>query len=624
MDYDLKNRYYFRKMEFILRQIFINLPASLTVCWSFALFLIVYPIFSFSQEPDVETILIDEEDEDLWLEEEAIESAQSEPSDSNTSLDSSQTEEAPSSDTSEVEPSGTSLESDSSSTNELADEGETSEGEALTSDSMLESTVDPYEQELHTVYKQYYEQKISQTEWQKIISQVSGDIYTIQSKDTLWDISKMLFGDPHYWPKLWSVNASIGNPHLIQPGYDLGFIYGTADSPPLLKLVDSSAPVSGMQAKAISKKTAANLLKGKNIKVPPPVQYRYPIMQAIPSSLPLLSLSQKEKDRVDMSKLAVHFGGLQVSFQSFLNYFMSDNPVESVRVGSVLRKKDNNGKWSQTTERVILEIDDFVQAGHLLTVARDLGKLYKLPRGVGGPTGYQIEIQGEVKVIGRLPHDEHLYEAEVTKAVNPVMNGSILIDQTLPEFDFHKTDTFGTGSAQIIGLPSAVKPQVTAAPYNFVYLNRGSKDGFAVGQMYQVRANKKVREEFIYGYDIPVGELKIIYTEEQFATAIVTNILHPIHIGDYVGSHQSILTGGEHQSILHEEDIVEDKSLSPKEMAKQMPEDVEMIDEEEDADLEEIFEQSEIDTTEKPLSETELETDEFDEFDEDDDWEPYE
>ncbi|MCS6798748.1 MAG: LysM peptidoglycan-binding domain-containing protein [Myxococcota bacterium] len=43
------------------------------------------------------------------------------------------------------------------------------------------------------------------------------DVHTVRPGDTLWDITGMYFGDPWQWPRLWSYNPEITNPHWIYP-----------------------------------------------------------------------------------------------------------------------------------------------------------------------------------------------------------------------------------------------------------------------------------------------------------------------------------------------------------------------------------------------------------------------
>ena len=55
--------------------------------------------------------------------------------------------------------------------------------------------------------------------------------YTVQKGDTLWDLSQKFLNNPWYWPKIWSLNPSIENPHWIYPGNKLNVTAGQGGAP---------------------------------------------------------------------------------------------------------------------------------------------------------------------------------------------------------------------------------------------------------------------------------------------------------------------------------------------------------------------------------------------------------
>jgi hypothetical protein len=58
-----------------------------------------------------------------------------------------------------------------------------------------------------------------------------GTVHTVVKGDTLWDLSQQFLGSPWYWPKVWSYNPQIANPHWIYPGNQVRFYTGNGEEP---------------------------------------------------------------------------------------------------------------------------------------------------------------------------------------------------------------------------------------------------------------------------------------------------------------------------------------------------------------------------------------------------------
>ena len=58
-----------------------------------------------------------------------------------------------------------------------------------------------------------------------------GEVHTVVRGDTLWDLSQHYLGNPWYWPKVWSFNPEISNPHWIYPGNNVRFFPGGEEAP---------------------------------------------------------------------------------------------------------------------------------------------------------------------------------------------------------------------------------------------------------------------------------------------------------------------------------------------------------------------------------------------------------
>jgi hypothetical protein len=66
-----------------------------------------------------------------------------------------------------------------------------------------------------------------------------GEVHTVVKGDTLWDLSQHYLGSPWYWPKVWSYNPEIANPHWIYPGNQVRFFPSGEEVPSRVEVGDA-------------------------------------------------------------------------------------------------------------------------------------------------------------------------------------------------------------------------------------------------------------------------------------------------------------------------------------------------------------------------------------------------
>lgn len=92
------------------------------------------------------------------------------------------------------------------------------------------------ENQFNSLYKRFNAQPTSDETWSKASQQVP-NVYVVQRRDTLYSISKILFGDSQFWPKIWAINnQGITNPHIIAPGLNVNFYPGTSTQAPSISV----------------------------------------------------------------------------------------------------------------------------------------------------------------------------------------------------------------------------------------------------------------------------------------------------------------------------------------------------------------------------------------------------
>lgn len=98
------------------------------------------------------------------------------------------------------------------------------------------------EKKFNQIYKRFNAEPTSIEMWDSKTAGRTANTYTVQKGDTLWSVSETLFGDPTFWPKIWSLNrARIENPHFIYPGDQVLFYAGTELDTPALAVSKEGA-----------------------------------------------------------------------------------------------------------------------------------------------------------------------------------------------------------------------------------------------------------------------------------------------------------------------------------------------------------------------------------------------
>ena len=100
---------------------------------------------------------------------------------------------------------------------------------------LQESLEDPMAEEISRLFHRVpLKPPMSEANWKKWAGPALEKIYRVRTGDNLWVISERFFGTPYLWPKIWQLNAYLGNPNILEPGMILKFDPGNPFAGPNL------------------------------------------------------------------------------------------------------------------------------------------------------------------------------------------------------------------------------------------------------------------------------------------------------------------------------------------------------------------------------------------------------
>lgn len=388
------------------------------------------------------------------------------------------------------------------------------------------------EAEFNRIYKKYNEAPTSVEAWEKAVGKRQSETYQVQKGNTLWDISTTFFGDPNFWPKIWSFNnGSIGNPHEINPSMSIRFFSGNMSDAPTVELAetptDKDAVVGGAKAEAAAPLAAVMI---------PPFKLKGPeVLKNLPSSLPSrrFGVDMNQKSAVDIQIQGKSFSnGLE-----YLGYYVNDTPITGV---GVVTATELDLKSVGEYVYIYVRLDqaggkDFVVQKNLAFIDDPRKKDRK---------AQMVEVQGQIEILELVNSQKNIYRAMVKKAIQPVEVGSLLTPGQLPMIDPAAGAISSGAAARIIGGQFGTN-RMLFGPSNLIFLDGGTNQGFAEGQSFGIFADEAIRSRQTDAVqnDRQIGVVKVVKTTPNFATAYVTRTSEDVRQGDYVG------TGGAQQAM---------------------------------------------------------------------------
>ncbi len=317
----------------------------------------------------------------------------------------------------------------------------------------------------------------------------AGRIHIVVPSDTLWDISEAYLGTPWVWPTIWQDNEDIANPHLIYPGDHIW--------------------ITPWEMRRISPEEAARMLAGQPAAPEQAPIAPEPVVEPFPFEVPV---AQPVTQRVS--------AGETVGLITRKTLEGSASIVSAVAPRLMLGQGD----------RVYIGLGaDDVQVGDQFTVFRTREKVFDPDN--GRLLGYHVDLLGWAEVIE--PHDD-TSTAEIKLSVAEIEVGDRLMPRTPPVLDI-----------PVQAAPEGVDGKISffaqsrtvMGSQDYVYLNRGTRDGVEVGSPLEVyraafRARETSRGETVHIPERVVAQLLVVRAQPASSVAVVKSTDEELAVGD--------------------------------------------------------------------------------------------
>ena len=361
-------------------------------------------------------------------------------------------------------------------------------------------------------------QPIPNDAWEKIAGEKISERYEIIKGDNLFDISKRLFGDGKYWPKIWSLNNdSITNPHLIRPGRKVVFLAGTGTSLPSVAIVNAEggpSPTSTTNSAGSAEPTGQ--------------PHRPRVRSQEWKDLPHQSWETFEVLRpIEVDALGFD-KNTKVQFRTTSDFDLEHIAVtERMDVHGTIIGSSHPGSQLTLGDTVYLQSQTNLQVGDLYSIVSEPQSL----GGTEGHSGFAYEILGRVKITSVR---DSLFAGVISNASYLISRGALLIP-AIPRVKILEPipgpDSV-TGTLYVDPSLSTVQ----TAQHKQVFVDRGMEDGVLPGMIFRLYQHEDAATgDHLTDSDfIPVAEMIVIHSTPRFCTVEIIHSTVTISDGEKV------------------------------------------------------------------------------------------
>lgn len=315
-----------------------------------------------------------------------------------------------------------------------------------------------------------------------------GETHAVRPGDTLWDLSSEYLNNAWYWPKVWSYNPQLTNPHWIFPGNEVRFYPSDENLPTAVDVASSELEVPD-----------------DDLTIP---------------------------GQVDDADLVRTIGGIQTQDDmpdTVWSAFTGFIATGTGRFTGQITAADTETVQLSRGDRVYLQVDEALAEGQEVYVFRRRRPV--LHPITGEQLGWAIEVMGSAQVERLTPT---VTVARITRSYGVIERGDYV--GQMPSYYGQRvgkrTNEVDTDGYIVESVGDVV---ALIGEHHFVYLDRGRADGVQIGNTLRVLDRGDNLTGQIDGLPWEqIGQVMVIDVQEEASTAVVTNSIRRLSVGDRV------------------------------------------------------------------------------------------